>query len=217
MADTILTDLAEYSGVLAPDDWVYLVDASATPPAGSYKIQVKNLGARILLQEIINTSAGQFDFGPALAGGIIPAGFNKLVIEGELRSNAAVSLANVCSIFNADTTSTNYYSQLTTAYGASTGGGAVGQAAAFNAATCTGASSPTDSYTFVRMEIFNYTGNRLKSVLSNYCSLEIPTGLRVGSQACVWDFNNALTRIRIQTDNHPVSQLFGVLRLYGEM
>ena len=86
MADTTLTDLTEFAGTLAADDWVYMVDKSDTtdnPDGSSFKIQVKNIVGRVLLQTITNSSAGEFDFNS------IPSGFNRLIIRGEIRGDAA--------------------------------------------------------------------------------------------------------------------------------
>lgn len=214
MADSKLTALTEFAGTLAPDDWVYMVDKSDTsddPDGSAFKIQVKNLAGRVLIQSITNTTAGEFDFNS------IPSGYNRLVIEGDIRSDAAgITSDATYIIFNADTTASNYHSQLLSASdGATTGG--LGETASPLIASSPGASSPTDSYANMRIVIENYTGARLKMALTQYASYEANDTLRTGARSVVSAITAAITRVRIRTDNHATDQLFGTLRLYGEM
>jgi hypothetical protein len=219
MADTILTDLSEFAGVLAPDDWVYMVDKSdvvtdSNAAGSSFKIQVKNLGGLIPLgPAIVNASAGEFDFDN------IPAGFSRLWIKGEVRGDVADQGENVHIHYNSDEVDANYEHSYQSVSGPNTGDS---RASTPRIAYVSAGTSPANAYTTLRLCIENYAGGNMKIARCHYDGLEITDSMNSGFSSVAWDLGgnggtDAITRIRLRSHNNPTDELFGTLRLYGEM
>jgi hypothetical protein len=211
MADETLTDLTEFTGLIAPDDWLYLVDKSDTTEnaaGSSFKVKVGALVNRVLLAVITNTTEGEFDFTS------IPSGFNNLVIVGQIRGEVAATEATLRVFLNTDTTDANYHVQQISNNNAVIN---VNEASTAFAGVVPAASSPTDSYGEVEFIIPHYTLSRLKVIKCSFDSYLDTDKIRNGRAMIVSAITAAITRVRIRDVNDPTSQLFGTLRLYGEM
>ena len=163
---------------------------------------------RQLIETIENTTAGKFDFNN------IPAGFNRLIIMGSLRSDAAVTVDTMHIFFNSDTTVSNYYTQLNEALD---GSPVSSQGSNPSISRSSGASSPANYYTSVMIVIEDYTGPNIKMGTGVYSSPGDSSKTLAGVSSVRSSITAAITRVRIQTDNDPTDQLFGTLRLYGEL
>ena len=214
MADSRITVLPEFTGVLAPDDWVYMVDKSdvvtdSNSEGSGYKIQVKNLAGRMLLQTA-TPFGGEFDFDN------IPAGFNRLYIFGEVRSTGAGASDILHWFVNADTTSSNYHGQ---SIGGNNGSssGVFAEASTAQCGIVAAAGAPVDSYSQMQMKVEDYTGTFLKSIVTRMDHYQAVNHIRITSWANFSAVTAAITRIRLRTDNFGVDNLLGTLRLYGEV
>jgi hypothetical protein len=206
---TRVSDLPSVTSV-AIDDLVHVVDVSDTgdDAGGSSKaITVADLGAKVLIETITNTAAGEFDFDN------IPAGFSRLVIEGQLRGDVG-SGEKLWGILNEDTTATNYHSQMIRANGIATVGAESNDSFMAN---LTGGSSPANAYASVRIVIEGYDNAWLKTMQTTYGTYEANDHTLVGTTSVTSALTAAITRVRLRTDNNPTDELFGVMRLYGEM
>jgi hypothetical protein len=161
-----------------------------------------------LIEEINNTTAGDFDFNN------IPSGFNRIIIEGAVRGDVSSTLDAVVLYMNADTTASNYHRQWVGGSNNSTTGSEVAEARIGSAAA---ASSPSGSYSYLKLTIEDYAGSNLKIATSISNTYRDTDNIQVLLTSTVSSITAAITRIRIQTDNDPTDQLFGTLRLYGEL
>jgi hypothetical protein len=204
MADQKLSALSSATTPLDGDELV-LVTQGGT----SLSAPVSEFGGRVLLEEIVNASAGEFDFDS------IPATYNRLTIEGVLRSDATATSDSVYMFINTDTTVANYHRQNNSSYDAAH---SVTEAAAPSIGSVAADSSPANVYTDVTIHIINYAGTYIKNFRSDFVGqLASATQVIVGPVGTTSSITAAITRLRIQTDNHSTDQLFGTLRLYGEM
>ena len=163
---------------------------------------------RQLIETIENTTAGKFDFNN------IPAGFNRLIIMGSFRSDAAVTVDNIYIYLNADTTAANYHTQINE----TNNGSAVSSESPIPLISrSSGASSPANYYTTVMIVIEDYAGSNIKTATCIENVQQNTDDMRAGVVCVVSAITAAVTRVRIQTDNDPTNQLFGTLRLYGEL
>ena len=165
--------------------------------------------AKVPLAEIDNTSvAGEFDFDN------IPAGYDRLVIEGELRSDATVTSDDILLVLNSDTTASNYWRQFS---GVANGTGIITDFADNIAGKVSGASSPANAYSSMMLVIEGYAGTHIKKAECQIGSYRASSDAYLGSSlVTATGLTDPTTRIQIRTDNHPTDQLFGKLRLYGE-
>ena len=163
--------------------------------------------AKHVIQTITNAVAGEFDFDS------IPAGYDRLVIEGEARSDAAVTLDNMYMYLNADTTASNYYRQNNVM---ANGVVATNESAEPVIAAVTGASSAANDYSPVTIVIENYTGSYSKTAIGCFVTRQTSTSTVAGQIGYFTSVTAAITRIRLRTDNHATDQLLGTLTLYGE-
>lgn len=211
MSDQKTTDLVELPAVAAPDDWVYIVDRS-DPTDGasgsSRKIQVKNLVSKVLLARIENLSAGEYDFD------LIPAGFRRLVIEGQVRGDVSDIRDGLEIFFNSDLTTSNYHRQ---ASHGDNGNNSSTEDSNPGIATCPAASSPADAYGHVRIVVEDYAGSNRKAAMATYVAYIDTNRIVSGVSGVVWSSDtSAIGRIRIRANGHPTDQILGVLSLYGE-
>ena len=163
---------------------------------------------RQLIETIENTSAGEFDFNN------IPAGFNRIIIEGAIRSDVASTGDSSAIYLNSDTTASNYHFQRG---GGNNGNPLNNEGASSQSVFLCGDSSPSGSYTYIQARIEDYTGSNLKVIYAFGSSYTGNDAITMGSFVTVSSITAAITRVRIQTDNDPTDQLFGTLRLYGEL
>lgn len=212
MADEKLTDLTEITS-LAPDDWVYVVDKSDTTDdasGSSFKIQAKNLGGRVLLQEIDNTStAGEFDFNS------FSSAFNRLIIAGYVRGDVTGTNQALRFYFNAETTDADYHRQMVSAVN---GAALANEGSDSYIGNAPGATSPSGSHAYLELVIENYNDSTmLKYARATYGAYRDADEIRMGTMVVYSPVTSAVTRVRVQADTDPTDALFGVLRLYGEM
>jgi hypothetical protein len=160
-----------------------------------------------VIQTITNAVAGEFDFDS------IPAGYDRLILEGEVRSDAAVTADILYLFFNADTTVANYHSQ--DIFG-SNGASAGGEAAVPRVGLATGASSPANAYAGVHIVIEGYDGTYVKQAIGRTLIRRAATDLAAGLNGMYSSVTAAITRVRLRTDNHATDQLLGTMTLYGE-
>ena len=164
-------------------------------------------GQMTLIETITNASAGEFDFTS------IPSTYTRLIIKGHIRGDVT-AVEDSCLLFmNTDTTVTNYHTQRSGAHNA-----AIDVAEGANPEICIvpAASSPANSYSQIEIVIENYTGSHLKQASSAFSSYTDTDIIRNGSNSLVSVITAAITRLRVQSDNHATDQLFGELHLYGE-
>ncbi len=163
--------------------------------------------AKHVIQTITNGSAGEFDFDS------IPSGYDRLIIEGVVRSDAAVTADNMHMYLNTDTTNANYYRQNSAGSNGSTSSS---ESAAPVIAVITGAPSPANDYSPISIVIENYTGPYSKTALGNFTLRRTSTDTAAGQIGYFTSITAAITRVRLRTDNHATDQLLGTLTLYGE-
>jgi carbon monoxide dehydrogenase subunit G len=219
MADTKLPALPQVTSLSALDK-IYAVDVSDTtddPTGSSVGINVGDLLAgagvktvvtKTLIGEFTDPTSGEFDFDN------IPAGYDRLVIEGKVRGDKAADNDNVLMFFNSDTTTANYHFQYLAAYN---GTALVSEAAEARIGNISAASAPTDSYTSFRIAIEDYAGSTLKSANNVFTQLRLAGEIFGGT----YDMSHtsmtaAITRVRIRSLNHPTDKIIGTLRIYGE-
>lgn len=215
MADQKLSALTAITSA-DNSDLLYIVDVTGNTPQ---KITVANLLAavgaqsKILLETITNVTAGEFDFGPGQAGGVIATGYKRWIIEGEMRGDVAATSDGLRLFFNNDTTAGNYY------YQANRGNNTSSTATEGNIPYCGNVPANTslaDTYNVFRMVIENPDGTNIKQAMTTFNANYTTANMMIGDVGTIWNVATALSRIQIQTDNHATDQLFGTLRLYGE-
>lgn len=163
-------------------------------------------GGRILIEAITNTVQGPMVFSN------IPAGFNRLVLKGRLRSNkAAVAFDSLFMYWNADETATNYYSQRTTDSDLVVGTteGAAPQMAVIAAATAVGKS-------IVEIEIEDYASTTELKGAHSVSSTYETGGAKVGLHTTALYHDSMVAAITTLKLNGPADGLLGTMRLYGE-
>lgn len=164
---------------------------------------------KVFIEEIENTSAGEFDFSS------ITAGYKRLVIEGYLRGDVTATDDSVEIFFNTDTTASNYHRQ--TSHGED-GANSSTEAANARIAICPAASSPANAYGHVRIVIEDYAGSRRKAAIGTYVSPNDSAAVVAGVSGVIWDSTTtAINRVRIRANGHATDQLLGKLTLYGEV
>jgi hypothetical protein len=169
-------------------------------------IPTKTRTVRTLIETITNGTGAVFDFNN------IPAGYDRLIIKGNIRSEAVAILDGAHIYLNADTTASNYHSQQC---GGHNGAASMGEGAYPNVALIAGASSVSNEYAQVTIEIENpgssYNKTALGRVATNFSTDELFTGVFAVNSI----ITAAITRIRID-DDAASGLLFGDLSLYGE-
>lgn len=167
------------------------------------------LTRKVLFETIELTSAGEFDFSS------IPAGYNRIVIEGIVRC-ALVGSGDTVDIkvyLNSDTTDANYHSQQ---MGGRDGSPVNSEYAAPRLIRVPAISSPTGAYANVRIEIEGYAEGHRK-IISGWTSYNKDTGEAEAMRSTVVSSISAIvSRVRIQSDTSPADELIGVLSIYGE-
>jgi hypothetical protein len=204
-----LTPLVDPSGPLE----IEVLDSADTSMSSNGTNKRATLAGPYLIEKIVNTSAGNFDFTS------IPAGFRRIRIRGEVRgdSTAAQSIA-VYGFLNGDTTITNYDRQNSLGDNNSANVAEANDAQVFTATSPGGGSGKTTHYTPVDIVIENYAGGNLKGATTHYAVYYANANMRAAMQyMCHRTLVAAITQITIQTTNHPTSGLVGTLSLYGEM
>jgi hypothetical protein len=162
---------------------------------------------RTLIEKITNAVAGDFDFNN------IPQGYDRLIIKGELRGDESSTYTEVYCFVNADTTAANYHKQENSAYAGAAALAETNTPLVTNAAAAT---SPTDSYTKLTMEIENPGSDRLKVIESHFGTYRAADNAYAGMTTITSAITDAITRLRIQTSSDPTNQLLGELSLFGE-
>lgn len=165
---------------------------------------------KVKLAEITLTSGapGEFDFDS------IDQTYDRLIIEGRVRSDANATTDGAYLLFNADTTTANYYRQAADAEG---GTATTSANATPNFLPVPAATSDTEGYANFCTVIEDYTRTDTHKIgvttHGAYRNAAMITGTR-----SVMNTNetSAITRLRVRTDNDPTDQLFGVVTLYGE-
>lgn len=167
------------------------------------------------LQTITLTSGapGEFDFGPTLAGGVIPTtlGHRRLDVAGAVRSTAAGTVGVVVAFLNADTTTTNYHTQRLRALNGAASGP---ESTDSTPLLVSGAGSPAGAMSSVKLGIEGYAGSDQKLVYAGYNTVRSTANLEVGRIMVASSVTAAISRIRVRADSHPTDQLFGTLSLY---
>jgi hypothetical protein len=159
------------------------------------------------IETIDNTGAAdEFDF-------TVPAGYDRLIIKGVIRSDVTADIDGLRLFFNSDTTETNYQSQRV--YGTNNGS-SFNEANSAMICTCSAASGPANAYTSIRIEIEGPDSALLKIASSFFVTAESTSNLTTGHIGLLSSITAALTQIRLRTDNHATDQLLGTLTLYGE-
>lgn len=174
----------------------------------SFGIDTNNIEIKELIQEQTSTVGAVFDFDN------IPADYDRLIIEGSITGSGAEIERLVEIFFNEDTTGSNYHAQRSAVGDNNAVGGQ--EYADSRVGRVTAQTAPTDSVTRFRLEIEGHSDSNLKIARSTYTTYKNTDIIEAGSYSVVSAVSAALTRIRIQTDNSPTSDLIGGLKLYGE-
>ena len=213
LSDTTAGDLTTTEPSLS-QPIVYVEDANTVsvyayrPASVSGSSATTTLTAKILIEEIENTTAGEFDFDS------IPAGYDRLIIEGNIRSDSSITADIGYLFFNTDTTVANYHSQRNSAQNNTA---ANTEASTPEFAVISGASAPTDAYSRISVVIEEYTGSRIKTAACSSGALVGTTNIWSSDGYMSHDsMTAAITRLRFRTNNHATDQYFGKLKLYGE-
>jgi hypothetical protein len=199
-----LTLLGAPSGPLA----IEVLDEADTTMSSSGTNKRAILAGPYLIEKIVNSSAGEFDFDS------IPAGFSRLIIRGILRGDLAATTDGVWCILNTDTTAANYHYKIV---GGEDAGSSFVEGTNPYIANCTAGSSPANSYSDIMIVIEEYTGSQLKMISCQAGGYLASGNVRNTRHVVKSAITAAITRIRIRTDNHATDQLFGTLSLYGEI
>gem|GEM_PF-2622541 len=166
-------------------------------------------GGKVLIEEITLGSAGEFDFNN------IPQGFNRLVIEGYLLSDAATTDDLLRAFFNNDETLANYHCTKRYVYDTTSG---QDESATPSFAHCPAANSPANYDGYVCITINNYAHPTIgKQAASRYNYYRASNSVMIGDGGLKSAVTDPITRVRIRTDNHLTDKFVGTLRLYGEM
>ena len=201
---------------MTDDDLFYIVDVEDTTdnPAGSSKSIKKSdvIGnvQKFEIARITDPGAGGFVF-----AGYTPSEWDRLYIQGQVKSSAAATIDATEILFNGDATTANYFYQRLAGLNAGT---SVPASATTRCATVTGATNAVaNSITDVAIEIENPNSSFVKSAISHYRLMQTATAAESGSNA-TWNpsITVPLTAITIRTDNDPTDTLTGTLILYGE-
>lgn len=163
---------------------------------------------KMLIEEIENTTAGSFDFNN------IPPGFNRLIIEGAVRGDVSATADGIYAFINSDTTASNYHAQRIIGTDGATSAAELSNPTI--AVVCAG-TAPSNSYTPIRAVLEDYTGSNLKNVFCTFGAYHATNAMFAGTYFAISNITAAVTRVRIKTNNDPTDQLFGTLRLYGEL
>ena len=206
---------------LADEDLFYVVDVSDTTddPAGSSvgiarsDIIAGPAPALVLLEEIELSVAGEFDFGPALAGGIIPQDYDRLIIKGTVLGDVSAAADGMYCFFNADTTASNYHYQKIQGQD---GSGTFTEGAVPQIASCPAGTSPAGTYGIINISVEDYTGANRKMAMGASFYEQAVDNASLGLRGLISAITDPITRIRIRTDNHATDQLVGKLQLFGE-
>jgi hypothetical protein len=165
------------------------------------------LAGPYLIETITNAVAGEFDFNS------IPAGFKRLMLIGHARSNGTGTVDAVYCLFNADTTVANYHSQVIRGFNAAASGP---EGDTPNIFTTPAASSPANSHAQFSIAVEHYEESTLlKTAQCTFMSYDDTDIQRTGMIGVVSAITAAITRLRLQTDNHPTDGLVGEVSLYG--
>jgi hypothetical protein len=169
----------------------------------------KTRTVRTLIEKIdLSAAAGDFDFNS------IPSGFDRLIISGYVRGDVTATSDTMYMFFNTDTTVTNYNVQMNAA---ADGAAVVVELNNARSAVVPAGSSPANKYSEVCIVIENPDGaTNTKSATCYFVSRYDTDKIYAGQIALDSAVTAALTRIRLQTDNDPTDELFGILTLYGE-
>lgn len=169
---------------------------------------VKTRTVRTLIETIDNSAtAGDFDFNN------IASEYDRLIIRGNIRGDVAGTLEETVCYLNADTTAGNYNAQHNHAFNASN---FATESATAIVAYGSAAGSPASDYTQIECVIEEPNSAHNKLIMSRYTANVDTNQQRVGMSAVTSIITAAITRVRIQTDNDPTDELFGILTLYGE-
>lgn len=217
------TDAAnEFSGLteklVADDDDLLIIEDSAAAGVKK-KVKASNFAGgggggatstvtvKHVIQTITNTVAGEFDFDS------IPAGYDRLIIDGMVRSDASATSDTLYTFLNTDTTVANYYRQ--SLYGSNNATLSAEGADPAVALICA-ATSGTNYYSPVRILLEDYDGSWYKTLQGWGALRRTSTDIAHGGGIVYSAITAAVTRIRVRTDNHATDQLLGTLTLYGE-
>lgn len=163
---------------------------------------------KVIIERITNTIADEFDFNN------IPDKYKRLVIEGYIRSTDNVVGDDCLIVLNESVLDGQYHSQDNRTFD---GAALLADSNNNKISTAVGTSAPADTYTDVRITIENYSNSAARKNVVGYLVGLLDTGkLVTGNFAVSSAITDAITRVRIRTDNHSGALLFGELTLYGE-
>ena len=219
MADTKASALPEISQ--AEDDVMFYVvdfsDKTDGADGSSRVISKANLigNAKTEIETIeLTGGGGEFDFGPALSGGIIPQGYKRLILEGSVWATSGTN-SNVSMWINNDLSISAYFAKMAAHYASTTDWEAtytdtpqIGQVP--------GVAVAGYSTAFVcRIETYASASIR-KTIRTEFGQVRSESDLMVGGSMVLWDGTAPVTRLQLRADTHPAPSLLGIMTLYGE-
>lgn len=167
----------------------------------------QTLIAKEKIAELTNTVAGEFDF-------TIPAGYDRIIIEGYGRSSGSGDADHLYMFLNDDLTVANYHNQYVR--GANSASATAAEAATPFIGTLSASTSVADAYTQISATIEAPDSTNKKGAMS-FSSVEYNTDAMVfTTTAYSSSVTAAITRIRLRTDNHPTDGITGKFTVYGE-
>jgi hypothetical protein len=223
MVDKTIMDMPDLGEAPADGDFFEMVDVSDdtdSPSGTSKRVSKANLIAgiggasgRTLIDTQTLVSAGQFDFGPLLAGAVIPQTYQSLAIDFVVRSSGGTTEDQMYLFMNDDVSNGNYWTQENIAVN---GGPYGGKADYPRVALIAGNGSPANSYSRGCIVLGDYRDAWLKSARCSFTTYmntdQIATGVISAHHTTM---TAAITRLRLRADGHDTDGLLGVARLYG--
>jgi hypothetical protein len=160
------------------------------------------------IETIDNTgAAGEFDFDS------IAAGYDRLIIKGNIRSDVSAASDGVYLFINGDTTVSNYYHQRIEG---SNGATIDSEGATPSISATSGGTSPANDYTQISIEIENPGSGYQKTAVCTFGVRREAAVMHTGVRTVASAITAVIDQVQIQTDNDPTDQLLGILTLYGE-
>lgn len=200
----------------APADYALTCDGSGNAgwEAQSGGGSTFTFTAKQEIDRITLSAAGTFDFTS------IPSGYDRLIIEGKLRSTTSANSDGVTVFYNSDDTASNYHSRVIFAQD----GGAISSDetpdSSYLISIVSGSTSPSDFYSSVKVMIEGYDSTSFGKIASSVgTTYRTDDNISLRYAGLVWDTTNAaITEIEIMVDGYPTDKFDAgsYLILYGE-
>lgn len=173
-----LGDLSDVTLTSPASDEVLSYNGSAWVNAAAAGGGSSSTTGWVLLDTIENATAGDFDFTS------IPAGYEKIRIEGNIRCAAANTGTAVDVYLNDDTTATNYWNQYHAANAGSNSSPSLGNA---TLGVATSGNSPSGAYTYIGIEMRGYDQAQLQHMRTRLDGYRTTSNIYTAKNSIVWE------------------------------